>query len=197
MNLNPNKLVFVHVPKCAGTSMARSLQSNKDHTVYHCATNRGEEWLTKRNPDNRLRVLEFDSSWYSFAFVRNPFDRMVSAWTSEWVSGPTHRKSFLEFLHYIDKTDNKFAKSHTYSFLDPRQKLFNEDGTQRVNFIGRFENLKQDFDSVCSIMSIGKIILSHENKGSRGPYQEYYNEEARSIVTERYKKDLEKFNYEF
>ena len=28
-------------------------------------------------------------------------------------------------------------------------------------------------------------------------YQEYYNEEARAIVTERYKKDLEKFNYEF
>lgn len=197
MNLNPNKLVFVHVPKCAGTSMARSLQSNKDHVVYHCATNRGKEWLTKSNPDNRLRVLDFDSSWYSFAFVRNPFDRMVSAWRSKWVSGPTYRKSFLEFLHYIDQTDKEFAKSHTYSFLDPRQKLFNEDGTQRVNFIGRFENLKQDFDSVCAIMSIGKITLSHENKGSRGLYQEYYNEEARAIVTERYKKDLEKFNYEF
>jgi len=175
--------------------MARALQ--KEHSVYHCATNRGEKWLTKNNPDSRPRVLEFDSSWYSFAFVRNPFDRMVSAWTSKWVSGPTHRKSFLEFLHYIDKTKKNFAKSHVCPYLDPKQKLFNEDGTQRVNFIGRFENLKQDFDSVCSIMSLGKIALPHKNKGNRGPYQEYYDEEARSIVTERYKKDLEKFNYHF
>ena len=192
MDLNPNKLVFVHVAKCAGTSMSRSLPS-----VYHCATNRGKHWLTKHNPENRLRTLDFDSSWYSFAFVRNPFDRMVSAWKTRWVSGLTYKKSFLEFLYYIDKADDEFAKSHVWPFFDPRQKLFNEDGTQRVNFIGRLENLKQDFDSVCSIMSIGKIALPHENKGSRGPYQEYYNEEARSIVTERYKKDLEKFNYHF
>ena len=192
MNLNPNKLVFVHVPKCAGTSMSRAL-----HCVHHCATNRGKEWLTKLNPDNRLRVLDFDSSWFSFGFVRNPFDRMISAWKTKWVSGPTFDKSFLEFLHYIDKTNNEFAKSHTYSFLDPRQKLFNEDGTQRVNFIGRFENLEQDFDLVCSIMSIDKITLPHERRGSRGSYQQYYNEEAKAIVTERYKKDLERFDYEF
>ena len=192
MILNPNKLVFVHVPKCAGSSMSRAL-----HSVYHCATNRKKQWLTKGNPHNRLRVLDFDSSWYSFAFVRNPFDRMISAWRTKWVSGPTFEKSFLEFLHYIDKTINEFAKSHTYSFLDPRQKLFNEDGTQRVSFIGRFENLKQDFDLVCSVMSIGKIALPHRNKGNRGPYQEYYNDESRKIVEKRYEKDLNYFNYEF
>tara|TARA_Y100000004_G_C8927978_1_gene418539 strand:+ start:871 stop:1461 length:591 start_codon:yes stop_codon:yes gene_type:complete len=196
MNLNPNKLVFVHVPKCAGTSMARGLQAKEDHIVYHCATNRNEEWLTKHNPDNKRRVLEFDSSWYAFGFIRNPFDRIISAWKTRWVSGPT-QGNLMDFLEYIDETDDEFAKSHVYSFLDPRQKLFNEDGTQRVNFIGRYENLHGDFKLVCSNMSIDKIKLPHKNRGERGRYQDYYNDESRKIVEKRYEKDLNYFNYEF
>jgi chondroitin 4-sulfotransferase 11 len=186
------RAVFVHVSKCAGASMVKSL---KEYDVYHCAPNRGPKWISQRNP---ARTLDFDDSCYSFGFVRNPFDRMVSAWKCPWVSHEFLGKSFLEFLYYIDKTDRKFAKSHVWSYLDPKQKLFDsESNDQRVSFIGRYENLQEDFDLVCAELSIPIHKLPHLHKGNRKAYQEYYNEESINIVSERYKRDLKYFNYEF
>ena len=187
------KAVFVHVSKCAGGSVVRSL---KKYGVYHCAPNRNSNWL------NPARVLDFDDSYYSFGFVRNPFDRMVSAWKCPWVSREFLSKSFLEFLYYIDETDNGFAKSHVWSYLDPKQMLFHPSNLngwqkQRVSFIGRYENLQEDFNLVCSKLSIPTHKLPHIHKGDRKTYQECYNEESINIVSERYKRDLKYFNYEF
>jgi len=66
-----------------------------------------------------------------------------------------------------------------------------------IHFIGRFETLQQDFNTVCDRIGIVWQELPHRNKSEHKHYTEYYDDELREIVTERYASDIDRFGYEF
>lgn len=109
---------------------------------------------------------KFDS-YFSFAFVRNPWDWQVSLYTF-MLKNKNHyqhnlAKSFSGFTEYIEwrcREDVRFQRDF----------VFSKDGKQLVNFIGRFENLEKDFNYICSQIGIS-VILPKFNQSGHRPYE--------------------------
>ena len=137
--------------------------------------------------------------YFKFAFVRNPWDRIVSCWKNK--SNPVHSQEYPHscFVEATNKTFNEFIdllQGDAFGedrHISPQVFFFPPD----LDFIGKFENLQEDFNIVCGKIGIPRHQLPHINKTEHKHYTEYYDDETRQIVAEKYAKDIEYFGYEF
>jgi hypothetical protein len=74
--------------------------------------------------------------------------------------------------------------------------LCNENGEMMVDFIGRFENLADDFAYVCNYLNL-QATMPFLNKSQHRSYQSYYNDNTRDLIAEHCQKDIALFGYEF
>ncbi len=100
---------------------------------------------------------------------------------------------FAEYLEWIVETDNPYAKGATKFQTDT---ITDDDGKIIVDFIGRYENLTQDFHHVCKLLNL-ETSLPIINKTIHRDYRSYYNPKTQKIVAEHFKTDIELFGYTF
>jgi hypothetical protein len=202
--------IFLHVDKAAGSSIQEALLPYAESRINN-KIRRKLVWLGKLNRFAGLyRVLAFPehatavavrrclpeafySTAFKFAFVRNPYDRLVSRY-SYLLNNPTHRdhprvrrmKDLAEFVRWEIRRNQQ--SQHDY-VVDRRGRLI-------VDFVGRYERLEQDFDHVCGKLGVTATLPVTNVSGHRD-YRTYYSERTREIVKERYAFDLELFGYGF
>lgn len=201
--------IFIHIAKTAGGSINTIMKNNQ---IYIDPINQNpnhESYLDKEYDWNSFKNFNLGNFDYSFAFVRNTYERLVSAFFTPWVNNSLHQDSNnrelteLDFLNFVksfilkEQNFNFFRWSHVMPFLDIRSKLYDGDNKQRLSFIGNFENLQIDFDSVCLQLDLRPITLPHNHKSKHKHYSEYYNDEAIDIISNFYKQDIECFGYRF
>jgi hypothetical protein len=137
------------------------------------------------------------SSFFKFAVVRNPFDRLVSqfAYMQEkprlrTFAGLAKGSSFSEYLASI--------KRRRHVQWEPQCSfLYDDDGTLLVDFVARFESLEHDMGKVFSRLGLEPIALPHCNDSNRAPYRSYYSDEDRAGVELMYRDDLDRLGYAF
>jgi len=150
-------------------------------------------------PREKLQAFPNDySNCLKFAFVRNPWGRLVSTYENK-VSQPNSPRikffkqfkggSFKEFIRWIGLNGDDHDRH-----IKQQTSLVPYD---LVDFIGKFENIQQDFNKLCDKIGIRQQQLPHLNKTNHKHYTEYYDDETREIVAERYAKDIEYFGYKF
>jgi hypothetical protein len=158
----------------------------------------------------------FDA-YFSFAFVRNPWNRMVSMY--RYLGFGTR----CDFKTFVKERFERDLWSDMFWFVRPQcDFIHDQDGNRIVDFVGRFETLQEDFNRVCGRLGWPETPLPHVNPSdelySRGgrvtrnmrrlharlrrprkklPWRDYYDEEARARVAEWYREDIETFEYEF
>lgn len=149
------------------------------------------------------------SGYFKFAFVRNPWDRLVSCYTDKIVGegrraltsprGSHFYKGmpFDEFVEVVCATPDNKANIH---FRSQHRKLCGPEGELLPDFIGRFENLAEDFAHVATTIGAQDLVLPHlwRSKEREGrPYTEFYDARLKGMVAERYRRDARIFDYSF
>jgi len=199
------KCIYIHIPKTGGTSINNALHNLPKK-------NRLEDFNPVRlNYSKHASALEMkhavgDEIWeeyFTFAFVRNPWDIMVSSYNwwlqkaPKWkhlhhdVKNIEHLGSFERFMHskYGRKMINEF-KGNMFNWLSENDEVI-------VDFVGKFENIQEDWNRICERLCVEPYKLPYLNQTERKHYKEYYTQETKQIVHERFKKIIEIYDYEF
>lgn len=199
--------IFVHIPKCGGTSI---------ETVFNCWGNGYTEQyyhVGNASSDQHKTIFEIldaypdCDNYFKFCFVRNPWAKFVSEYeymlheTRIAKCPPGNPKRYLPLSTSFDdfclNTNLLYKYSYTYHEKNQHEFIFDSVGNCSVDFIGKLENFQQDFDKICESININKTELPHEYKHHKRHYTEYYNDETRDFVARRFAKDIEYFGYEF
>jgi len=186
------KFIWFVVPKAGYCSMAAFLYGSEARAQGH---------FSKNNLDDK------HSPYFKFCFVRNPWDRLVSCyqqkileapWVNRSLNHPGFRwdlvrkkASFKEFVLEITNTNENLEKdthwAPIHSFIP----------VSKLDFIGKIENFQEDVNVVCDKIGIPHQKLPHLNKTKHKHYTEYYDDETRQIIAEKYARDIDSFGYKF
>ena len=192
------KILYIRMPKCGSSSIVKYFED------IEITGGLAEGYWNNKNKDNvnfnsnrpiykSLDLSKFD---FSFSSIRNPWARVVSAYhKGGWEYKRAEYPTFISCVNAIreDSISCPASKWH----VTPLCRHLVRDGELIVDHLIRVENIQEDFDTLCDKIGISRQELPHKNKSKHKHYTEYYDEETREIIAEKYRKDIEYFGYQF
>jgi hypothetical protein len=187
--------IFVHVPKTAGLSVQTGL-FGRSRTSGHLALGIYEAVLPRARYRRFLKV----------AFVRNPWDRLVSAYEFLRAGGLTARDrewadvhlsrfdSFPDFVHSWVNRRNVWREIH----FVPQHALVALRGRNGLDLTLRFEHLERDYAMVAARLGVdGELASLNRTPVRERDYRSYYDRETAAKVGAVYREDVELLGYSF
>ena len=175
--------------------------------------------INKNQLARRMDRGEFQGH-FKFAFVRNPWDRLVSCYSDKVMDVKEAEVGEPPFRHLPSAKGSRLYKGMPFAeFVETVYEIPDEESNMHfvsqhvvvcgpgegrrimADFVGRFENLAADFDAVAQRIGGGRRLeLPHSmrsaSRKSRS-YTEFYDDRLRDLVYERYRDDIEIFGYSF
>ena len=205
--------LFVHIAKTGGTSVRAALNPLRWRDPYyvpiflcsklskltghrigvkfprHAKVIAAKEMLPRELFDNLFK----------FAFVRNPWDLQISSYHHIRRERPhllAGINDFEQFLRWKLDPARPYQYHIDTSIELQSDYLVDLNGKIIVDFIGKYEQLQEDFDEVCRRIGITSKTLPHKRKATdRGDYRQYYNDDTARLVADYFRRDIENFGY--
>ena len=184
--LNEHDVVFIHIPKTGGLSIRKGFFNTNYQKI------------------NRHKLERHFSHCFSFAFKRNPYDRLISAWkmlTRDWQKLP--QLSLTDFCKIVTNENIKWNSGNTFKNYEVSVRHHTLPQTHRFNcldlakFVGEFDNLDKEFEKICSIIKCEYKPLPVINKSQFDKnYLQHLNQETLDIANQYYSKDFELLGYQ-
>lgn len=158
------------------------------------------------------------SIYFKFTVVRNPWDLVVSrfCWEKKFVRYRISKcfRRLLEnpirfelYKRLIRLLIHRFGIRSFGSFLRGFERdwtnerfYFDGEGHAVCDFYIRYENISEDFDTVCTKLSINPGNLPRLKSRTRNHgvhYSNYYNDKTKAIVANLFCREIEYFGYTF
>lgn len=195
-----NKYIFVHIPKCAGTSIEKCLLEQEGYDVELATDGRPalsllpqdvkENYLLdiESKQHNKLDEYEQDKQkqYFCFTFVRNPWSWAVSDYLYH-----KKRRQVPTFDIWIQNlTEQDLFRDH----MEPQTSFINSN----INYIGRVEHINTDWKYITNQLFGVYIKLPEENKcWKQYDYKQFYCAKTREVLANMYKDDIMNFGYTF
>ena len=199
------KFLFIGIPKvCTQSFLRRFFFDSKIRRDLQI------EWVEDRQ-DTIGTALSRYGDYYKFSFVRNPWARALSCYNSK-INQPTmdkkarilalykglhERMSFEDFCVWLNTAEgsDEIADRH---WLSQHYFLYDSEGRQICDFVGRLENLSRDFVNLAQKLDLPFERLGNTGRITHGAnYREFYTEGSKALIENRYARDIDLFGYEY
>jgi hypothetical protein len=217
MLLSPKyQFLFVHIAKTGGTSIRAALEGVRwrDPWYYsmlvcsrlsHLSGHRLATKLPRHAKviaAQELLPKEFFDSLFKFAIVRNPWDLQVSSFHHLRRERPQllrDHAEFDDFLRYKLDPNRPYQYHLDTSITLQSDYLIDLRGTIIVDFIGRYEQLHDDFKTICTRIGIAPPQLPHarQARDRQRDYRGYYSDATAELVAQHFARDIELLHYQF
>lgn len=190
------KCGFLHIPKCAGTSINQAFKFKPFGFSGHAPLSEHQDLV--------------DQGYFFFTVIRNPWDRVVSLYHyfHQMKEGDRWYKNNQDVADWVGKIDfDEFLyclydlKCHSYSGIHFKPFSYFLEGKDKIGekfYIVRVEHLETGINQVCKTLSIPNVFIKKINKSKRNSYQDYYkNDKQIEAVYEFYKEDIDNYGYIF
>ena len=164
-----NKFIFIHTFRTGGSSIENAFGgSTRDYDMHI-----------------QLEKIPDYNEYFSFGFVRNPWDRLVSSYM------------YLTIRNKFKGTWDDYVKEFTVPPKNTSKKYAQYDMLKNCNFVGRFEYLQKDLDLICDIIGINRKTLPHVWKTDHKHYAQMFNPEQIDIIHKASFGDIDHFGFDF
>lgn len=202
-----HRFIFLWIPKVAGMSISQALKIHFGQT-YLSLENTPTQWNTHikgvtfyhSHVPALVEKGHLPAAWvdqaFKFAFVRNPWDRMVSLY--HWLQWGKVM-NFHQFIQAVATGNyDRPGATNLRGFYQANRLIdwLRPNGIWLPQFIGRFENLQEDWKIVMKILGC-KCRLKHRNTSKHTHYRDYYDATTRALVAKHFEEDIDLFKYTF
>jgi hypothetical protein len=181
------KCLFFHIPKTAGISISNSIYGDikwGHRTVNYYKSYYGDEVF---------------NSLYKFCFVRNPYDRLFSAYTflkkggindQDLAFSEKHLHEYLDFEDFVLRGLEKKEIMEWVHFRPQHTFVCDDNDKMVMDFVGKMENINEDFSYLCKQINVNvelkKLNMSSVKKND-------FSDNIKSIIKSKYQKDFTLF----